>query len=310
MRKTYNKLIRDRIPEILDGSGVRYDVQEMREAEYLKALRAKVVEEAREVSGAPAGELTKEIADLLEVLLAFQKHGGVDMGEVERIRKERLRDRGGFERRLKLLWTEDANQTREPADERVALLQSQHMLPLVDLVCRIRADRMADRDVPWPDPRDGGTNARLLILLEAPGPKAVNTGFISTDNPDPTARNLRRFLGEAGIPRSTVLLWNVVPWFLSKPTGSIKAASAADIREAQTYLHTLLAVLPCLDGVLLLGRNAQRGWDRLDKKPSIPTFRTYHTSNQVFAADPSRRTHVLDVLRQAADQANGNRQLT
>jgi predicted house-cleaning noncanonical NTP pyrophosphatase (MazG superfamily)/uracil-DNA glycosylase len=299
MRKTYNKLIRDRIPEILDRSGTRYDVQEMIETEYLEALRAKVVEEAREVSEAPAGEVTKEIADLLEVLLALQKHGGVDMGEVERIRKERLRDRGGFERRLKLLWTEDANQSHEPADERMALLQSQHMLPLVDLVHRIRADRLADRDVPWPDPRDGGTNARLLILLEAPGPKAVATRFTSMDNPDPTARNLRGFLGEAGIPRSSVLLWNLVPWFLSKPTGSIKAASAADIREAQKYLHALLAVLPCLGGVLLLGRQAQRGWDQLDQKPSIPTFRTYHTSNLVFAADASRRMHVLEALLKA-----------
>ena len=48
--------------------------------------------------------------------------------------------------------------------------------------------------VPDVDPLDGGVNARLLILLETPGPRVLGTGFVSRDNPDGTAANMFRFL--------------------------------------------------------------------------------------------------------------------
>ena len=65
------------------------------------------------------------------------------------------------------------------------------------------------------DPRDGGVGARALFLLESPGPKAVNSGYVSSDNPDPSARNFKKLLAQAGFARAEVALWNVVPHFIS-----------------------------------------------------------------------------------------------
>lgn len=64
------------------------------------------------------------------------------------------------------------------------------------------------------DPCDGGIDARILCLLEAPGTQAVRTTFISQDNPDPTARNMRSILAEAGVPRRWIIIWNIVPWYV------------------------------------------------------------------------------------------------
>lgn len=107
MRKNYDKLIRDRIPEIMDAEGTEYETEVLNERDYVAALRAKVLEEAREISEASPEELAKEIGDLLEVLEALRGACRMDEHLVERVRIERRRDRGGFERRLRLLWTDD-----------------------------------------------------------------------------------------------------------------------------------------------------------------------------------------------------------
>ncbi len=70
MRKVYHKLVRDRIPEIIEEEGKAFEVRVLDEAAYRDALRQKVVEEAREIADAPEEELAKEIGDLYEVLEA------------------------------------------------------------------------------------------------------------------------------------------------------------------------------------------------------------------------------------------------
>jgi len=42
----------------------------------------------------------------------------------------------------------------------------------------------------------------------------MSSGFISRDNPDPSARNFRALLAGAGIPREKTVLWNIVPWYI------------------------------------------------------------------------------------------------
>lgn len=71
MRKEYHKLVRERIPEIIEGEGKTFEVQVLDEGAYREALRQKVVEEAQEIAEAPEEELAKEIGDLYEVLNAL-----------------------------------------------------------------------------------------------------------------------------------------------------------------------------------------------------------------------------------------------
>jgi len=78
---------------------------------------------------------------------------------------------------------------------RTARIREPHVAPLSELVDRMRKERGPDCHIPYFDPCDGGIHARILILMEAPGPKAIGpntggSGFVSRNNADPTASNL------------------------------------------------------------------------------------------------------------------------
>ncbi|MBD1836644.1 nucleoside triphosphate pyrophosphohydrolase [Coleofasciculus sp. FACHB-501] len=105
MRQDYNKLVRDRIPEIIEKSGYQYEVTTLSESEYRKALCQKLVEEAQEAATAEPEELIKEIADLYEVVEAILVAYKIDKKSVLKLQEERRQSRGRFERRIKLLWT-------------------------------------------------------------------------------------------------------------------------------------------------------------------------------------------------------------
>lgn len=104
--KTYNKLVRDRIPEIIAVDGHQYATEIMEDIEYRQALLAKLVEEAREAAEAESGEMMKELADLYEVIDALLVAFDLDKDAILALQQKRRDERGGFEQRIKLLWTE------------------------------------------------------------------------------------------------------------------------------------------------------------------------------------------------------------
>ena len=63
---------------------------------------------------------------------------------------------------------------------RRALVTAPHIAPIRALAERISAERGAP--VPVPDPLDGGVAARMLLLLETPGPAVLRTGFVTRDS--------------------------------------------------------------------------------------------------------------------------------
>jgi predicted house-cleaning noncanonical NTP pyrophosphatase (MazG superfamily) len=100
----YNKLVRDRIPDICRSNG---DTPHFRvledESDYTDALTAKLVEEANEVRKTPSIE---ELADTYEVLLAIAKVLGHSAEDIERARAAKAEERGGFENRIYLEYTD------------------------------------------------------------------------------------------------------------------------------------------------------------------------------------------------------------
>lgn len=107
MPTRYDKLIRDRIPEIMDEAGVRYEVTPLDDAAFERALRAKLVEEATEAAEAEAsGDVAKELADVLEVVAALMEATGLDPEQVAALRERRRIERGGFVRRTWLRSTD------------------------------------------------------------------------------------------------------------------------------------------------------------------------------------------------------------
>ena len=105
MRRDYDKLVRDHIPEIIRQAGCECEVVVMSEEEYRQALGKKLVEEAQEAAVADAQDLVKELADLSEVIDAVLSVYRIDRELVLREQERRRVERGGFSDRLKLLWT-------------------------------------------------------------------------------------------------------------------------------------------------------------------------------------------------------------
>lgn len=96
----YNKLVRDKIPEIIKDSGKTCTVSTLSDQDYLNMLDAKLNEELAEYQESKSME---ELADLLEVMQAVAFARGSSISEVEQIRKEKAAKRGGFEKRILLL---------------------------------------------------------------------------------------------------------------------------------------------------------------------------------------------------------------
>ncbi len=177
-------------------------------------------------------------------------------------------------------------------------LSETHVTPLTAFVEELRL--LAPAGVPDFDPLDGGVNAECVLLLEAPGSKAVGSGFVSRDNPDETAKNLFDLNIEAGLARQRTVIWNAVPWYLG--TGSrIRAAGGADLASAEVPLRRLLAMLPKLRVIVLLGRKAQRFAGVVQSiTPGIEVLHCPHPSPLSLNGRPARRSEVLSCLGAAA----------
>jgi uracil-DNA glycosylase len=141
--------------------------------------------------------------------------------------------------------------------QRFAMLDQPHIGNFTALVKEIRRQEGFSEEVPYFDPMDGGAAARVLFLLEAPGLKAVQSGFVSRNNPDETAKNMFLALQDAALPRNATVLWNIVPWYLGSGS-KIRPAGARDIEDGKAYVPRLLELLPMLKVVALVGRKAQR----------------------------------------------------
>lgn len=95
----YYKLVRDRIPEIIEASGKTCVTEILPDKEYLKMVDAKLDEELAEYH---KDQNIEELADLLEVIYAATVAHGYSIDELERVRAEKTAKRGGFASRILL----------------------------------------------------------------------------------------------------------------------------------------------------------------------------------------------------------------
>ena len=95
----YNKLVRDRIPEIIESSGKTCLTEILSPEEYLRMLDAKLDEELAEYH---KDQNIEELADLLEVIHAAAIARGHTLEDLEQIRAEKAAKRGTFEKRILL----------------------------------------------------------------------------------------------------------------------------------------------------------------------------------------------------------------
>lgn len=155
--------------------------------------------------------------------------------------------------------------------------------------------------LPLFDPADGGGAARLLILLETPGPGGEGPRMVSRDNPTGTARNLRRFLTEAGIARADTLLWNAVPWIVHAPGARNRSLRRGEITAGLALLPGLLKLLPRLTVVVLAGRVAAEARPVIAaERPDLPILAMPHPSPTYVCTSPDVPRRIRAALAEAA----------
>lgn len=102
---TYNKLVRDKIPENIDkqeGKKSKYRI--LNDREYLEELNKKVLEEANEFIEENSLE---ELGDLFEVLQAIMTVKGYSVQEIEEVMKTKRNKKGAFKNKIYLEYVDE-----------------------------------------------------------------------------------------------------------------------------------------------------------------------------------------------------------
>ncbi len=103
----YNKLIRDRILEIIKADGGKSFSRVLNKKEYLKEIKKKITEEAKELVKAKSKkETVNEIVDIQELIDRIISELGLTKSQIKKQQKIKNKKRGGFKKRLFLIKTE------------------------------------------------------------------------------------------------------------------------------------------------------------------------------------------------------------
>lgn len=139
--------------------------------------------------------------------------------------------------------------------------------------------------VPFIDPGDAGTKARVVILVDGPGPSTAagtrpGSGFVSVDNDNRTAENFWTHRKKAGLDHTMTLQWNVVPWYVGVEGQSPRRPNLRELKDGCAAFEEMLRMLPDLRAVVTCGKVAHEGWTRnlshLDAR--LEVIQTVHPS--------------------------------
>lgn len=105
---TYNKLVRDNIPQVIEKTNKQFSTRVLSKEEYMLEVKKKMNEELEEYQEAATNEeAVEELADILELIHAAAKIHGATIEQLEEIRRAKAEKRGGFEKRIFLIEVED-----------------------------------------------------------------------------------------------------------------------------------------------------------------------------------------------------------
>lgn len=100
-RKTYNKLIRDNIPEIIKKNGAIPKISELSDEQFKTALKEKLAEEAKElVEVKTKEEILNELSDVMQLIESIALNNNLSVSDIEKQKEKKKRERGAFEKKL------------------------------------------------------------------------------------------------------------------------------------------------------------------------------------------------------------------
>lgn len=106
--QVHNKLVRDKIPQIIKTSGKTPIIKTLNQENYITELRKKSKEELQEYLSAKTNEAAiEELADLLEIIHSLAEIHDSSIDEVEKLRVKKAKTRGGFKNKVFLVEVKD-----------------------------------------------------------------------------------------------------------------------------------------------------------------------------------------------------------
>jgi predicted house-cleaning noncanonical NTP pyrophosphatase (MazG superfamily) len=102
LEQIFNKAIRDKIPEIIETAGKKYEVTTLSDPQFLSELEKKLSEEIAEYQ---ESKNVEELADILEVIYRIVELKGLSINALEAVRMKKLTERGSFKKNLFLIKT-------------------------------------------------------------------------------------------------------------------------------------------------------------------------------------------------------------
>lgn len=101
MKKVYNKLVRDNIPNIICSNGGKPITRILNNDEYKKELEKKLLEEYKEVlETINSKDRIEELADMLEIIISLAKLEDKELDDVIKVANDKKIKRGGFEKKI------------------------------------------------------------------------------------------------------------------------------------------------------------------------------------------------------------------
>ena len=107
-RKTYNKLIRDKIPEIIRKNNAVPKISELNDEQFKIALKEKLAEEAKELLEAKTQEeILNELSDVLQLIESIAINNNLSVSYIEKQKEKKKQERGAFEKKLYLEYVDE-----------------------------------------------------------------------------------------------------------------------------------------------------------------------------------------------------------
>lgn len=104
----YNKLVRDKIPELIERNGETCKVKMLDKSTYFQELKTKLKEEVNEYLQAENDvEAIEELSDVLEIIHSLSTIHGEGFKDIEAARKKKFVERGGFKEKVYLIEVDD-----------------------------------------------------------------------------------------------------------------------------------------------------------------------------------------------------------
>jgi predicted house-cleaning noncanonical NTP pyrophosphatase (MazG superfamily) len=124
--KKFYKLVRDKIPALIEGNNEKVITRKVDAEQLLVYLKEKIVEEANELHWSKSNEENiEEMADIYEVLRGFCKVYGIDIKEIEQEANDKREKRGGFDAGTVLIATKELSALKTTTEENKNLFQEQ-----------------------------------------------------------------------------------------------------------------------------------------------------------------------------------------